>query len=215
MKAPVLGKKYVIPAVITTAVLSAACIFINAWMLPGWSFSGTAELLVIALACTLFSDNWSPATVRFGIMVYAVTTGLLAVAKNHPALLGDFSFGIALGPYANSVGALIALPWYITIILSYAIATSLTENIYLRSLLGAVFGIVPAIFMMYNSEALDFYYWTALVPPIKAFVVWFMAIFILHFAGNQLEIRSANPIAKPLYIIWFGFHFLLFFIRLI
>lgn len=213
MRVPFLGQKFAIPAIISTAALSAGCLVINAWNLPGWSYAGTVEILVLAATGALFGANWSPITVRYGILVYTVITGLLAVAKNHPAIFGDFSFGNALGPFANNVGLLMAFPWFLAIIFSYPLAAQLSNNIYLRSLLGAAIAMVPSIFLLYNSSSLDFYYWTDIIPPLRVYVVFFIAFFILHFAGAQMQIRLSNPLLKPFYVMWFGFNFLLFLVR--
>lgn len=213
MKVPLLGQNHLIPAVIAVAAISAVCIIINGWNLPYWPYAGTVEIILLAVTCALFGSNWSPVTVRYAILVYAVITGLLAVAKNHQAIFGDFSFGNALGPYGNNVGLLMALPWFLAIFLSYPLAEQLTSTIYLRSLLGAAIAIVPSIFLLYNSASLDFYYWSDVIPPIRVFVVLFITFYILHFAGAQMHIRVSNPVLKPLYVIWFGFNFLLFLVR--
>lgn len=205
MRVPILEKKYVPPALIAAGILSVACIVINGLILPGWSYAGTVELLLLVSVYALFSGNWSTMSIRFGILVYAVSTGLMAVSRNHPAILGDFSFGNALGPFSNNVGLLIGMPWFLTVMLSYPVAAHFSNNIYFRSLLGALFALVPAVFLFHIGEKLDFFYWTEIAPPVRSYIVWFTAFFLLHFTGTQMELKPANHAAKPLYAIWLGF----------
>lgn len=214
MKAPVISEKYLVPAVIITAVLTLGCAVFNAFILPGWIYMGLIEIILVTLMLILFARNWSPETVRYGILVYAVATGIQVIGQRYPALMGEFHFGSALGPFANNVGLLIGLPWFISIMLSVQVAHKITGKLYASALLGAILSMVPALFMIYNGESLDFFYWTDIVPPIRTFVIWFAAIFILHFSAGQMQIDFSNPAGKPLYLTWFGFHLLLFCLRL-
>lgn len=188
------------------AACSLAALLINLMLWPGWMYAGTGELLVLLAIYALSSTHWSGMTVRFGILTYAVSTGLIVVARTHASLMGDFTYGNGLGPFAGNVGLLLGLPWFLMVMLSFPVAIRYSENIYLRSLIGAILILVPAIFFFYNCEALDFIYWTEIFPPVKAFITWFVAGFFLHFAANQMQVKSDNSLAVPLYVTWLAFN---------
>ena len=142
-----------------------------------------------------------------------MVTGLQVVGQRYPALLGEFHFGIALGPYANNVGLLIGLPWFLSIMLSAQLSRQLVKNIYLGALIGTVLAMGASLFMIYNGDALQFFYWVDVVPPARTFIIWSAATFILLFAGAQMQVEFTNPAGKALYVTWFGFHFVLFCLR--
>ena|SRR5688572_23252509 len=213
MQFPILKHKSLVPAIVVMAIAGITGLVISLQLLPGWPMIGLVLLLLLTTIYALFASDFTPMLLRFGVMVYAVTTALMVVAQRNPALMGEFSFGTALGPFFNNVGLLLGLPWFVLIICSFPIAQRLSENIYLRALFGALLFIVPATFMMYNAETLNFFYWENVFPPVQAFLVWFAVAFFLHFAGVQLQVKSEHPAALALYITWFAFNVLLFVLR--
>lgn len=214
MKFPVLGQKQVIAASIITAILAVACLVVNVLFLPGWMYMGTAVLALLSVVYALFAVNWSPMAIRFGILIFVVCVGIQIIARKNPGLMGEFEFGQALGPVVNNIALLCGLPWFLMVMFSLPIAQRLTPNIYLRAILGAVLVFLPTIFFLYNADRLDILYWEELVPSMGAFITWFAAGFMLHFTGNQMQVKSENPMAIPLYVTWLAFNLLLFGIRL-
>jgi hypothetical protein len=210
MKAPLLGQKYFLPAVVITALLTLTCILIHVLQLPGWLYMGTAELLLLIVVFALFASHFTPMNIRFNILVYVVGTGIFVIARTHPVLMGKFSFYDGLGPFAGNVGLLLGLPWLISVLFTYPIATRYSENMYARSLFGAVLITVPAYFFLFDADQLMFLYWTELNPSYAALITWFVAGFFFHFAGNQMQVRIENRMAIPLYCMWLGFHLVIF-----
>ncbi len=182
-------------------------------LLPGWMYSGSALLLTTLIAYLLFAGPWSPAQIRFVILVFAVGTGILVIGERNPAMFGSFSMGDGLGPFFGSVGMLCGLLVALPTLFTYPIAGNLTENIYLRSLIGAVLVTVPAILISYNGEMLSFFTWFEIFPAFTGFIIWFAISFFLQFAGFQLQVTLDNPMALPLYIIWIGAQLVMTIIR--
>lgn len=192
---------------LTTVLVGASVVLAILWsyfLFSGYTYAGLALLLIHAITYILFSEKWSPAEIRFVLLSVAVGSGLLIVAQNHAGLLGQFTMGIGLGPSMGSLrlfcGLLLALPVVCTI----PIAAKMTENLYLRSLIGAVLVTVPCIFASYNGSMLNYFEWFELYPAVSGFGVWFALAFFLHFAGHQFEVKLENAMALRLYILWIG-----------
>lgn len=215
MKTPVLNEKRLIPAVAGMVLISVVGLVLQALLLPGWMYVGTIELLILAIIYGAFAVNFSPIMVRYGILCYVLGTGLMVVAQRSTGIMGEFSFGSALGPFMGSVGLFLGLTWFVPVMLSYAVAERFSENIYVGSLIGGLLVMVPGIFLLHNAASLDFFYWADEHSVIKPIIVWFVVGFFLHFAGRQMQVRSSNPAALPLYITWFAFNLALFVINLL
>lgn len=210
MKVPILGQNYFLPAVVITALLTITFVLFRVLQLPGWLYMGTAELLLLIVVFALFARHFTPMNIRFSILVYVVGTGLFVLARQHPSLMGEFSFYDGLGPFAGNVGLLLGLPWLIAVLFTYPVAARYSENIYGRSLFGAVLITVPAYFFLFDADQLMFMYWDELRPSYTALITWFVAGFFFHFAGNQMQVNVENRMAIPLYCMWLGFHLLIF-----
>lgn len=204
MKFPLLQPKHSPAASILTGLLSVLILIWLPLQLPGVLYCGSALLLLCLFAYLLFAGEWSPAEIRYVILVVAVGTGILVIAQNNPAMLGSFSMDEGLGPFLGPVGLLCGLLVALPTLFSFPLTARLTSNIYLRSLIGGILVTVPTILISYNSEVLHFFTWFELVPSYSGFIVWFVVSFFLHFAGHQLQVQLGNPMALPLYIVWVG-----------
>lgn len=204
MKFPILSPKYSLLAAIISGVLAVVVIVWLRLLLPGWMYSGSVLLLTSLIGYLLFAGPWSPSQIRFVILVFAVGTGILVIGERNPAMFGSFSMGDGLGPFFGSVGMLCGLLVALPTLFAYQVVGGLTENIYLRSLIGAVLVTVPAILISYNGEMLSFFSWFEIFPAFSGFIIWFAISFFLQFAGQQLQVKMENPMALPLYIIWIG-----------
>lgn len=204
VKFPLLEPKHSLAASILTGILSVLILIWLPLQLPGVLYCGSALLLLCLFAYLLFAGEWSSAEIRYVILVFAVGTGVLVVAERNPAMMGSFSMGEGLGPFLGSVGLLCGLLYALPTMFSFPLTARLTDNIYLRSLIGGIMVTVPAILISYNSNLLNFFTWFELVPSSTGFIVWFVVSFFLHFAGHQLQVKLENPIALTLYIVWIG-----------
>jgi hypothetical protein len=215
MRLPIAGNRFSPVFIVASALFSLVAVFINAKLLPGWMFAGSAVLLVLTIIYALYSRHWSGMTVRFGILTYAVASGIWVVARTHPSFMGDFTYGNAPGPFMGTVGLLVGLPWFLTVLFSIPLANRMSSNLYLRSLIGAALFLVPSLFFFYNCASLDFIYWTEVFPPMRAFILCFVAGFFFHFAASQMQVASENTMAVPLYVVWLGFNILLLCARML
>jgi len=202
VKFPVLQPKYSLAASIISGILALSGIVWLQLNLPGCRYAGSALIAVGLITYLLFAGEWSPAEIRYVILVFAVGTGILAIAERNPAMFGSFSMGPGLGPFLGSVGLLCGLLVALPVLFSFPLTARLTDNIYLRSLFGGIMVTVPAILISYNGELLQFFTWFDFVPSASGFIIWFVIAFFLHFAGNQFQVKVENPMALPLYITW-------------
>ena len=197
-------------ALVISGIMSGICLFINVRLTGGWPWMGMIEMAVLTITFGLFASVSHPNQLRFGILVYALSTGVLVIAKSHPALMGEFEFQPSLGPFANNVGLLCGLPWFLVIMLSFPLAARLSEKIYLRALLGGILVAVPSYFIMANGEMLNFFYWPSGAIPVQAYILWFGTGFLSHFAGHLLQVRSDNAAGAGLYANWVVYLIVLF-----
>ncbi len=215
MKFPLIREQFTVHAKIAIAVLGLCAVGATVVFPDYLKWTNHIFFLSLILTFSLFSRPLNSMEVRFIIMNFVVGVGLFMVAIKTGKLFGDFSFGDGLGFRAGEVPVLAGLLWLIPVLFSFHFTERISENIYLRALLGAVFISVPALFFSYNAPFLDIIHWGELQPPLSSFLVWFVGGFLLHFAGHQMQIRMENPMGFTLYLVWLGFNILLFTFRMV
>jgi multidrug transporter EmrE-like cation transporter len=202
VKFPLLQSKHALIASIITGVIVVLCLVAIQLNLSISLYAGSGILVTCLMSYLLFAEEWSPAEIRYVILVFAVGTGVLTIAERNPMLLGSFSMGPGLGPFLGSLGLLCGLLVALPVLFTFPLTSRISDNIYLRSLIGALLVTVPAILISYNGEALAFFTWFDFVPSATGFIAWFVTAFFLHFAGQQFQVKAENPMALPLYIVW-------------
>lgn len=205
MKLPLIKQEHCTAGWIASIVVAGLCLAWNNSALQGAQFATGVFLLAMVALFGLFSGESTKGTVQAGILVFAVGTGILLMCARFHKLIGGITFGTSLVPVNNDLGILSGLLWFIPVFTSLRLAAKISDNIYLRALMGGLFVLVPSIFMMLTSESLNLFFWRQEVMTLKAIALWFVVGFFFHFAAGQLEVRHGNPIATRLYFTWFGF----------
>ena len=147
------------------------------------------------------------------VMIFVVGTGILMMANRFEALMGGIEFGPGLFPLNEQCGVLTGLLWLLPVITSRQISERFTENLYLRSLYGALLVLAPSVFMLLSATNLQLLYWSDEGVSLKAIVVWFIAAYFFHFSSDVLNVKSENAIATRLYFVYLGYFFVAEIIR--
>lgn len=174
-------------------------------MFPGWEFAAGTFLIGMAILLILFAGEASKSTAQFGVLVFVIGTAILLMAARFQALMDGIIFGPSLLVFNNQLGILSGLLWLIPVVTTFHFTGKYSENIYLRSLLGAALVLAASILMLQTSEHLMLLFWRQEIMSWKAVIVWFVAGFFFHFAGFQMQVKMANPIAFRLFLTYLGF----------
>jgi hypothetical protein len=205
VKVPILKEQFCTTGWIISMVLAAACLGWRFAALPGWEYATGVFLIGMTALLVLFAGETSRTTTQMVALVLIAGTGIVLMASRFDALMNGITFGPSLLPVNNQLGILSGLLWLLPVFTSLRIADKYTGNIYLRSLLGALFVLVPSIFVMLSSEWTLLLFWKQDIMPVKAVIVWFVAGFFFHFAINQMGAQKSNPVATRLYFVYLGF----------
>jgi hypothetical protein len=205
VKLPLLRSEHCTAAWVTSIGLGIACLVWRNCAFQGWEYAAGTFLIGLAVLLALFSSETSKSTTQFGMLVFAIGTGVLLMAARFEGLINGISFGPALLIVNNQLGLLSGLLWLIPVLTTFRFAGRYSENIYVRSLLGAILVLAASVFMMQTSESLMILFWKRDIMPWKALLLWFVAAFFFHFAGHQMQITISNPISFRLFLTYIGF----------
>ena len=206
MKLPLLKNEYCNAATIAIAALGIACL---AWrwlaLFPGWEYSSAVFLVGSALVLGLFAGETSRTTGQIAVLIFVAGTGIFLIAKRFEGIMGGMSFGPSLLPLNDQFGLAGGLLWVIPVLTSLRLAERFSENIYVRSLLGALLVMAPSLFVMLSADSQLLFFWKEYTVSLKAILLWFAGGFFFHFAANQMGVERVNPMATRLYFVYLGF----------
>ncbi len=205
MKLPILKAEYSTAATITSVVAGILCLAWLYFRLPGFEYSTAGFLLFLTLMLFLFSSEASRPTNQFIALVFVVGTGIILIAARFDLIMNGISYGPSLMPVNDQLGVLSGLLWLIPLLTSLRLSEKLSDNVYLRSLFGALFVLAPTLFMLMSSDSQMLIFWDDYSVSAKAIIIWFVGAFFFHFAANQMEVQKSNPIAAKLYFVYLGF----------
>lgn len=206
MKLPILKQEYCTAGTIAAILLGIVCL---AWrwlaLFPGWEYSTAVFLIGSAILLGLFAGETSRTTGQIAILIFVAGTGIFLIAKRFDGIMGGMSFGPSLLPLNDQFGLTGGLLWLVPVLTSLRLSERFSENIYVRSLLGALLVLAPSLFVMLSADSQLLFFWKDYTVSLKAILMWFAGGFFFHFAANQMGIQKGNPIATRLYFVYLGF----------
>ncbi|SDG62641.1 carotenoid biosynthesis protein [Psychroflexus sediminis] len=106
---------------------------------------------------------------------------------------GEYAYGDNFGPKISGVPLLIGINWAMLTFICGAVANKLSDNIFLKSLLGTFMMLLLDLFMEKIAPIFDFWEFTGGYAPVDNYIAWgiisFIFLLIFHFAkikGNFL-----------------------------
>ncbi|UCC92381.1 MAG: carotenoid biosynthesis protein [Thermoplasmata archaeon] len=136
--------------------------------------------------------NWRLLLWALGIYIMTFTLEATGVATG--LVFGDYEYGDTLGWKALAVPVVIGFNWVLVVLG----ALTLTKRIVSGPLQVAVFtGALTTAFdfvMEPVAIALDYWTWTAVMPPLHNFVAWFVISFGVALTYEYLKLETRNTL---------------------
>ncbi|MBZ9778058.1 carotenoid biosynthesis protein [Psychroflexus sp. CAK8W] len=171
-----------------------------------WFASRTAlNLFIMFLALIFFFPldtikKWI-LFILFGVLgIYAeylgVTFGLF---------FGEYAYGDNFGPKIFEVPILIGINWAMLTFICGAVANHLSDNIFLKSLLGTFMMLFLDLFMEKVAPIFDFWEFSGGYAPIDNYIAWGIISFIFHLVFHLAKIKGQFLISLNLYLVQLAF----------
>jgi hypothetical protein len=205
LKLPILKAEHCVAGWITAILAGILCHVWRFFLLPGWEYSTAVFLVLTTVILALFSEDTSKPANQVIIMIYVVGTGILLIGSRFEVILDGMNFGPSSLPVNQQVGVLSGLLWLVPVASSFRLSHRFSQNVYARSLFGAVLLLAPTLFMLMSSEAQMLFAWRNYSAPYKALILWFVGGFFFHYVANQMGVERRNPIATRIYFVYLGF----------
>jgi hypothetical protein len=207
VKLPILKPQYCTLGWIASIGIGIACLVWRVLMLPGWPYSTSVFLITTTVILALFAGETNKQTTQVVILTFVVGTGIILLGSRFDNLMYGLSIGRGLLPINDDVGLISGLLWVIPVFTSLSLSNKISDNLYVRSLIGAVLVLTPSLFMLLSAEGLWLFSWIENAISVKVIIIWFILAFFLHFVANQMGAQKGNPIAIRLYYVYVGYFF--------
>lgn len=166
-----------------------------------WFVSKTPLNLLIqfALLILCFAINRPKKWLVFGVCFF---TGILveAIGVQHSFVFGSYYYGENLGLKIWNVPLLIGINWAILVFTTAVISNKITNNFFIKTVLGATLMVSLDVFMEVVAPTFDFWHFTNGHPPLRNFVTWFLVAFILHAIFQYFKLKGNFKFALHLYV---------------
>ncbi|NEV93060.1 carotenoid biosynthesis protein [Psychroflexus sp. YR1-1] len=171
-----------------------------------WFASRTAlNLLIMFLALIFFfpMDSIKKWALFFLFGFLGVFVEYLGVTFG--LFFGEYAYGNNFGPKILGVPLLIGVNWAMLTFICGAVANKLSDNIFLKSLLGTFMMLFLDLFMEKIAPIFDFWEFTGGYAPVDNYIAWgiisFIFLLIFHFA----KLKGNFLISFHLYLVQLAF----------
>ncbi|MDF9796878.1 putative membrane protein [Catalinimonas alkaloidigena] len=154
------------------------------------------SLITTSLILFFFHREWNIPFVFFACTTFLVGYSIEVIGVKTALIFGSYNYGEALGFQVMEVPVIIGLNW---LILTYAcgvISRSLSQSLFIASLVGSVLMVGLDILIEPVAIALDFWNWSGGLIPLKNYVGWFIISFVLQILFHSLRFDKNNVLAK-------------------
>jgi putative membrane protein len=158
-------------------------------------------LTITTVFLLLFGDKTNGNFWRFVIFVFAAGFALEMVGVQSGKLFGVYYYGDNLGFKLKNVPLVIGLNWVFLTLCSLSIASKISENFYLRTIVGAILMVMLDALIEPLAGDLDFWHWMNDIIPLRNFGVWFIVSFFFNALAWQLRFKKYNEIASFIFIL--------------
>lgn len=167
-----------------------------------WFASRTAlNLFVMFLVLILFfpMDSFK----KWGFFILFGSLGMLAeyLGVTFGLFFGEYNYGNNFGPKILEVPILIGVNWAMLTFICGAVANHLSENIFLKSLLGTFMMLFLDLFMEKVAPIFDFWEFSGGYAPIDNYIAWGVISFIFHLIFHWAKIQGKALISIHLYLV--------------
>ena len=167
-----------------------------------WFASRTAlNLVVLFLILTFFYPLNSLKSWLFFILFGGL--GMLAeyLGVTFGLFFGEYAYGENFGPKILGVPILIGVNWAILTFISGAVANHLSDNIFLKSMLGTFMMLFLDLFMEKIAPIFDFWEFSGGYAPIDNYIAWGSISFIFHLIFHFAKLTGKPLISIHIYLV--------------
>lgn len=114
---------------------------------------------------------------------------------------GDYAYGSNFGPKILGVPLLIGVNWAMLTFICGSVANKLSDNVFLKSLLGTFMMLFLDLFMEKVAPIFDFWEFTGGYAPIDNYIAWGVISFIFHLIFHLFKVKGNFLISFHLYMV--------------
>jgi len=114
---------------------------------------------------------------------------------------GDYVYGSNFGPKILGVPLLIGVNWAMLTFICGSVANKLSDNVFLKSLLGTFMMLFLDLFMEKVAPIFDFWEFTGGYAPIDNYIAWGVISFIFHLIFHLFKVKGNFLISFHLYMV--------------
>jgi len=114
---------------------------------------------------------------------------------------GDYAYGSNFGPKILGVPLLIGVNWAMLTFICGSVANKLSDNVFLKSLLGTFMMLLLDLFMEKVAPIFDFWEFTGGYAPIDNYIAWGVISFIFHLIFHLFKVKGNFLISFHLYMV--------------
>ena len=166
-----------------------------------WFISKTPLNLSLIFLLLIWTFPEKSLRLGIGIGVFFIGGMLLEwLGVQYGLFFGNYTYGNNLGPKFFGVPWFIGINWAVLTVTSASIATSLLQNKYTRSFLGAGLMVFLDFFLEQSAPTFDFWVFENGVVPLKNYIAWFAISLLFNFIYQSLNLRASSKFSYHLYI---------------
>ena len=114
---------------------------------------------------------------------------------------GDYAYGSNFGPKILGVPLLIGVNWAMLTFICGSVANKLSDNVFLKSLLGTFMMLLLDLFMEKVAPIFDFWEFTGGYAPVDNYIAWGVISFIFHLIFHLFKVKGNFLISFHLYMV--------------
>jgi len=114
---------------------------------------------------------------------------------------GDYAYGSNFGPKILGVPLLIGVNWAMLTFICGSVANKLSDNVFLKSLLGTFMMLFLDLFMEKVAPIFDFWEFTGGYAPVDNYIAWGVISFIFHLIFHLFKVKGNFLISFHLYMV--------------
>ena len=138
--------------------------------------------------------------------------GTEALGVNYGLLFGSYAYGANLGYKIVGVPFMICINWIMLTIITADLAKKISNRLYVRAFLGALFMTLLDAIIEVSAPRFDFWEFEGAEVPIQNYIAWICISFVAHLAYQHFEIKTNKRISMHVLASMFVFFTIFLFI---
>lgn len=140
---------------------------------------------------------------KWGLFFCFGVLGILAeyLGVTFGLFFGEYTYGENFGLKIYGVPLLIGVNWALLTFICGAVANKMSDNVFLKSLLGTFMMLLLDLFMEKVAPIFDFWEFTGGYAPIDNYIAWGVISFIFHLVYHGFRIKGNFQISLHLYLV--------------